>query len=78
MGINCNCCDKRELCGRLIRKFICIHDKRSSILVRFRQRSGQKTALKSFSRVLVVDGVNAVDQGTANAIADNLSLRHAQ
>lgn len=43
---------------RLIRKFICIHDKRSSILVRFRQRSDQKTALKSFSRVLVVDGVN--------------------
>ena len=63
---------------RLIRKFICIHDKRSSILVRFRQRSDQKTALKSFSRVLVVDGVNAVAQGTANAIADNLSLRHAQ
>ncbi|ALE10497.1 hypothetical protein BBBF_0056 [Bifidobacterium bifidum ATCC 29521 = JCM 1255 = DSM 20456] len=46
--------------------------------MRFRQRSDQKTALKSFSRVLVVDGVNAVDQGTANAIADNLSLRHAQ
>lgn len=26
----------------------------------------------------VVGGVNAVDQGTANAIADNLGLRHAQ